>query len=300
MRVLVSGAGGLVGSELTPALERAGHSVVRLVRTPPKGENEIQWDPMGSRLDAAALEAAGIDGVVHLAGENIADGRWSEERKQRIRDSRVKGTRLLASTLARLARPPGVLVSASATGFYGSRGDEVLTEDSPSGSDFLSAICRDWEAATAPAEEARVRVVHARFGIILSPRGGALAKMLPPFQMGAGGPFGSGRQWMSWIALEDAVGAVLRSLMTEELRGPVNVVAPNAVRNAEFAQVLGKVLGRPAIIPTPAFALRLLLGEMADALLLSGQHVRPERLIAAGFAFRYPELEGALRHLLGK
>ncbi len=300
MKVLVSGAGGLVGSELVPTLERAGHTVVRLVRTPPRDGSEIQWDPMGGRLDAAALEAAGIEGVIHLAGENIAEGRWSAEQKQRIRDSRVKGTQLLASTLARMAQPPAVLVSASATGFYGDRGDEILTEDSPSGSDFLSAVCREWEAATQPAEQAGIRVVHARFGIILSPEGGALAKMLPPFRLGAGGPFGSGRQWMSWIALEDAVGAVLRSLMNDHLRGPVNVVAPNAVRNAEFARVLGHVLGRPAAVPAPAFALRLMLGEMADALLLSGQHVQPARLTAAGFAFRYPELEGALRHLLGK
>lgn len=299
MKILISGSSGLVGSELVPTLERAGHEVVRLVRGPPKRAGDIAWDPAAGRLDQQALEAGAVEGVVHLAGENIAGGRWTPEQKRRIRDSRVVGTRLLSEALAALPTRPRVLVSASAVGYYGDRGDEVLTEESASGTDFLAGVCRDWEAATGPASAAGIRVVHTRFGIILSSEGGSLAKMLPPFRMGAGGPFGGGRQWMSWVTLDDVVGALIRALSMEALSGPVNVVAPHPVRNAEFARALGHVLGRPAVVKAPAFALKLLLGEMAGAL-LSGQRVEPRRLQEAGFAFRHPELEGALRHLLGK
>jgi uncharacterized protein (TIGR01777 family) len=236
--------------------------------------------------------------VVNLAGDNIAAGRWTPEKKARIRDSRVQLTRQLAESLARLTPPPQVLVSASAIGFYGNRGDEVLREESLSGSDFLSSVCRDWEAATRPAAEAGIRVVCLRFGAILSAAGGALAKMLTPFRLGAGGVIGDGRQWMSWIALNDVLGAIRHALAADALRGPVNVVAPQPVTNREFTQMLGRVLGRPAILPLPAFAARLAFGEMADALLLSSQRVEPARLLASGYRFQFTELEGALRHLL--
>lgn len=299
MHVIVSGSTGLVGSALVPFLTTGGHRVTRLIRTiPAAGEDAVRWDPATGSVDAAALE--GADAVVHLAGENIAGGRWTDEKKARIRDSRVRGTRILCDALAKLARPPRVLVAASATGYYGDRGDEILTEDSTPGHNFLAEVCRDWERATDPAAARGIRIVNLRFGVIFSPAGGALAKMLTPFRMGVGGRIGSGRQWLSWIALDDAVGAAHHALTSESVRGPVNAVAPGSVTNLQFTKGLGRVLGRPTILPMSSFATRLAFGQMADELLLASARVEPTRLLQTGYAFRHPELESALRHLLGK
>ena len=297
MKILITGSSGLIGSALTLSLAAGGDSVTRLVRpgTRPAAA-EIVWDPAAGRLDLTSIE--GFDAVVHLAGENIAGGRWTPARKQLLRDSRVKSTRLLAGALAALSRPPRVLLSASATGFYGNRGDEAVTETSTPGSGFLAEVCREWEAATEPASAKRIRVVNLRFGVVLSAKGGALAKMLPPFKAGLGGPVGSGRQFMSWIALDDAIGAIRSLLNTDSLAGPVNVVAPESVTNRKFARTLGRVLGRPALLPMPAFAVRLVFGEMGDELLLASARVRPARLEESGYRFLYPELEGALGHIL--
>lgn len=296
-RVVVSGASGLVGSALVPFLTTGGHTVTRLVRRAP-GPGEARWDPATGQLDAAALD--GADVVVHLAGEGIAEGRWTAERKRRIRDSRVLGTRLLAERMAALPRGPRVLVSASAIGVYGSRGDEVLDESSPLAADFLAEVGREWEDATAPAAEAGVRVVLLRFGVILSPAGGALAKMLPPFRLGLGGRVGHGRQWMSWISIDDAIGAVHHAIFHEPLAGPVNVVGPEPVTNAAFTDALGRVLSRPAIAAVPAFALRAAFGEMAEATVLASSRVLPRALLGSGYRFRHPTVESALRHVLGR
>ncbi len=298
MKILVSGSTGLVGSALTSSLRGEGREVVSLVRRPATGANEVSWDPAGETLLGAAIE--GMDAVVHLAGESVAARRWTAEQKARIRDSRVKGTYLLSSTLAKLKQRPGTLVCASAIGYYGDRGDEVLNESSESGVDFLSDVCRKWEAAARPAADAGIRVAFLRFGVILSPEGGALARMLPPFRLGAGGRLGSGRQYMSWLSLADAVGAVKHALSTGSLSGPVNAVAPHPVTNAEFTKTLGRVLRRPTIFPMPAFAARLAFGEMADELLLASQRVEPAKLLASGYEFQHAELEEALRSLLGK
>lgn len=295
MNVLISGATGLVGSALTRELEAAGHSVVSLTRGP-AGPKRIHWDPQSGQLNPAELES--VDAVVHLAGESIASGRWTAEKKARIRDSRVRGTALLAQTLANLPRPPRVLVSASAIGYYGSRGDEILTEASSSGTGFLAEVCRDWERATAPAEQAAMRVAYLRFGVILSRNGGALRQMLLPFKLGLGGRIGDGRQYMSWIALDDTTAAVRHVLDHESIRGGVNVVTPNPVTNYEFTKALGRALRRPTIFPMPAFAARLAFGEMADELLLSSARVEPGRLRESAFTFRYPLLEEALEHTL--
>lgn len=298
MNILVTGSSGLVGSALMPSLRAAGHQVTAVVRRAPRpGAAEVQWDPLGR--DATAI-FAGADAVIHLAGENIAAGRWSQARKSRILNSRVQGTQTLAATLARLPTPPKVLVSASAQGYYGNRGEELLQEDSSPGSDFLAEVCRQWEAATQPASQAGVRVVRLRFGLILSPAGGALPRMLPLFRLGLGGKLGSGRQWWSWIAIEDVVALIQFALSADSLRGPVNAVALNSVTNAEFTRVLARVLRRPALFPAPAFMLRAALGEMADALLLASQRVQPAAAQAAGFAFRFPVLDSALRHMLHK
>jgi uncharacterized protein (TIGR01777 family) len=298
MKVAVTGASGLVGSALQPFLTAGGHEVLRLVRRAARGEGEVAWDPARGEIDAPSLE--GVDAVVHLSGENVASGRWTEARKARLRDSRIGSTQLLARTLAGLRRPPKVFASASAIGIYGSQGDRWLTESSPAVDDFLGRLAADWEAAAIPAAEAGIRVVRPRFGLVLSPAGGALGKMLLPFKAGAGGVVGPGTQFMSWIAIDDTVGALLHILVTDALRGPVNLVAPEPVTNREFTKTLGRVLGRPTIAPVPAFALRLALGEMADATLLSSSRVRPETLPESGYTFRFPTLEGALRHLLGK
>jgi len=297
MQIAISGSSGLVGLALVPFLTAGGHRVTRLVRKA-AGVGEIPWDPAGGVRELSHLE--GVDAVVHLAGENIAAARWTAARKEKIRRSRVEGTRRLCESLARLSRRPKVLVSASAVGFYGNRGEEILREDSAPGSDFLAQVCRDWEAASEPASRAGIRVVHLRFGMILSPAGGALKKMLLPFRMGAGGRIGSGAQFMSWIAIDDIVGVIHHAIVTEALQGPVNAVAPTPVSNAEFTRTLARVLSRPAIIPLPAFAARLAFGELADALLLTSQRVMPTRLQATGYRFRHPELEAALRHLLGR
>jgi uncharacterized protein (TIGR01777 family) len=297
MKILVTGSSGLVGERLVHSLKSQGQEVVRLVRSIPKDSaTEIRWNPDEGTLDEAGLE--GLDSVVHLAGENLAEGRWTDEKKKRIRESRVKGTRLLSEALARLKEKPEVLVSASAIGFYGNRGDEILTERSAAGDDFLAEVCREWELATAPAGENGIRVVHLRFGVILSREGGALAKMLFPFRMGVGGKIGSGKQYMSWIAIDDVVGVIEHALMNDELRGAVNVVSPNPVTNYEFTKTMGSVLSRPTVFPVPAFAAKLLFGEMADATLLTSQRVEPERLKASGYKFKYPELKNALQHVL--
>ena len=298
MSVAVTGSRGLVGSALVPFLTTEGHRVLRLVREAAGGPDAVRWDPASGIQDPARL--ARVDAVVHLAGENIAARRWTEAQKDAIRRSRVEGTRRFCEALAELPQPPRVLVAASAIGVYGDRGEEMLTEESAPGAGFLAEVCREWEAATEPAQRAGIRAVHLRFGMILSPQGGALGKMLTPFLLGAGGRMGSGRQYMSWVAIDDAIGAVLHALAMGDLRGPVNVVAPTPVTNAEFARTLGRVLRRAAMMPLPAFAARLAFGEMADALLLASARVVPVKLQASGYAFRFPDLEAALRHLLGR
>lgn len=287
MKILVTGAGGFLGSALVPKLSG---EVARLVRREP-GAGEVRWDPEAGTLDPAAVD--GFDAVVHLAGENVGQGRWTDRKMERIRRSRVDGTRLLCEALGRARRPPAVIVCASAIGIYGNRGDEVLTEESTPGTGFLADVCRQWEAAATGG-----RVVHLRLGVILGASGGALAKMLTPFKLGLGGPIGGGAQFMSWISIEDAVGAILHAISTEALRGPVNATAPGAVTNLEFTKTLGRVLGRPTIFPMPAFAARLAFGRMADEMLLSSARVEPRRLAAGGFAFNHPALEGALRAAL--
>ncbi len=297
--VLVTGSGGLIGSALVPLLTTGGHRVTRLVRgRPRRRQGERPWRPAQGVLDPADLED--VDAVVHLAGENIAAGRWTEARKTLIRESRVAGTQVLAGALARLPRPPKVLLCASAVGFYGARGGELVREESPPGGGFLPEVCVAWEAATEAARKAGVRVVHLRLGVVLSPAGGALKNMLPPFLVGGGGRLGDGAQFMSWIALDDAIGAIHHALSHPSLRGAVNLVAPHPVTNRTFTRTLGRVLKRPACLAVPAAALRLTLGEMADALLLTGARVDPVRLRESGYAFRFPELEAALRHLLGR
>ena len=302
-RFLVTGSSGLVGTALTAVLSSGGQRVCRLVRgstrfpeTP--GHTTAPWDPVRGQLDPESV--SGHDVVVHLAGANIAAGRWTPERKRKIRDSRVDGTELLARALAAAPSRPRVFVCASAVGFYGNRGDMQLDEGTAAGSGFLADVCRAWEDAARPATDAGIRVVHLRIGIVLTTSGGALPRMLFPFRMGVGGPLGDGRQYWSWITLEDLLGVVLHAAVTEELTGPVNAVSPASVRNADFSAVLGRVLRRPAVLRAPAFALRLLLGEMGQELLLASARVRPMRLIESGFEYSHPDLEDALRHLLGR
>lgn len=298
-RIAVTGAGGLVGSALAASLTNAGHLVIPLVRRPVSpGATEISWDPVAGRIDAQAL--SGLDALVNLAGENIAAGRWNRSRKERIRSSRVDGTRLIAEALAGLEQPPRVLVNASAIGYYGDRGDEWMDEDADPGTGFLSDTCVEWEKATGPAAQAGVRVVRLRIGVVLSSAGGALARMLPIFRYGLGGRLGDGRQQMSWILLDDLVRVLEYALLDESLRGAVNGVAPNPVTNVEFTKTLASVLGRPALLPAPAFMLRTLLGEMGQELLLSSTRVRPARLSETTFRYRFPDLDSGLRFELGK
>ena len=294
MKILISGGSGLIGTATSAALQGNGHSVVRLVR-PGKGAKagDVQWDPMRATVDVAGLE--GVDVVIHLSGAGIADGRWTEARKQILRSSRIDTTRVLVDSLSRLKQKPRVLIVASAIGYYGSRGDEILTESSAIGTDFLALLCRDWEAEASRAAAMGIRTVMLRFGVVLSGKGGALPKMLTPFKLGVGGRLGDGQQWMSWIAIEDVVGIIRHAIANEQVSGPVNVVAPNPVRNAEFTRLLAAMLHRPAIFPAPAFVLRLAMGEMADAVLLSSDRVKPERMLEAGYKFRFEILEPALR-----
>ncbi len=298
MKILLTGSHGLIGSALAPALTAQGHRIVRLVRVPSTpSPGDAAWDPAtGQIADRAPLE--GVDAVIHLAGENVAAGRWTPARKARIRDSRVQGTRLLAETLTHLSRPPAVLLCASAVGYYGDRGDEILREGSPPGTGFLAEVTRDWEAAAEPARRAGIRVVHFRIGAVLSRAGGLLPRVLPIFRLGLGGPLGSGRQYMSWIAIDDLVNAVLHLLARDGLTGPVNMVAPAPVTNREFTQTLGRVLSRPTPFPVPPIALRVLFGEMADDALMSSARVEPAKLLESRFTFRFPDLEQALRALL--
>jgi len=297
MKILISGASGLMGKAVTNALREDGHSVARLVR--PEGAasaGDVRWDPLSAGADLSAIE--GSDAVINLSGASIGDGRWTPARKAILRSSRVDITRVLIETLTRLHQKPCVFVSASATGYYGDRGDEILTEASGPGTDFLALLARDWEAEAMRAESIGVRTVLLRFGVILAAKGGALSRMLMPFRLGVGGRFGSGKQWMSWIALADAVEIVRAVISDERFAGPLNVVAPNPVRISEFTHIVAAALHRPAILPTPAFALRIVLGEMADALLLASQRAIPERLLAAGYTFRYEDFESALRAIL--
>jgi len=286
----------LIGTALVRALQTRGDDVTRLVRQTPQ-TGEARWDPDSGQIEAQALE--GHDAVVHLAGVGIGDHRWTEDHKRAVLDSRVKGTTLLAETLAGLSTKPTVMASASAVGYYGLHGEEVLTEDAEPGTGFLADVCTQWEASTAPAEQAGVRVVHFRTGIVLSPDGGALKQMLLPFKLGLGGRIGSGRQWWSWISIDDEVGAILHLLDNSTHQGAVNLTAPNPVTNEQFTRTLNRVLRRPTLLPTPTFALRAMFGrEAVDEMFLGGQRVVPARLQADAYGFRHTELEGAFRHLL--
>lgn len=293
-RILISGASGLIGSALVPSLESHGYEVARLVRRQTRERNAVTWDPM----QAIPLEVVcGFDTVIHLSGESIT-GRWTAAKKALIRDSRVISSRNLSQALAKCENPPKTFLCASATGYYGSRGGEVLTEDSPPGAGFLPEVCREWESATQPAASAGIRTVNLRTGIILSRNGGALEPMRFPFRLGLGGRIGSGRQWWSWIHLEDWVAAAHHILQDDSTRGPVNMASPNPVTNTEFTKALAKTLNRPAILPAPAFAVRLALGDMADEAVLASARVKPKKLVESGFGFRYLELAAALTNLL--
>jgi len=297
MKILISGATGLVGSALGETLRAEGHAVGQLARAGGTARSgDVGWDPSSGRVDVAAVE--GADAVVCLNGAGIGDGRWTPERKKVLRSSRVDTTRVLVDSLAQLKHRPRVFVGASAIGYYGDRGDEILTESSTGGNDFLAQLARDWEAEAMRAESSGIRTVIVRFGVILSTKGGALPRMLTPFKLGAGGRLGNGKQWMSWIAIEDAVGIVRAAVVDEGIKGPVNVVAPNPARNEEFTRALASALHRPAIFPAPAFVLRLALGEMADGLLLVSQRVQAERMMKAGYQYRMPDLKTALRNIL--
>lgn len=293
-RILISGASGLIGSAVVPALESHGHEVTRLVRRPTGNGNDFQWDPVH---EVSPDLVSGFDNVIHLSGESVA-GRWTAEKKRQIRESRVVSTKNLSRALSRADRPPGTFICASAIGYYGDRGDEVLTEESPQGTGFLPEVCREWEAATGPAVRVGIRAVNLRFGIVLSRHGGALKQMLLPFRLGLGGKIGSGRQWYSWIHLDDVVGAVMHILSAVTVTGPVNMTASIPVTNAEFTRALASALKRPAIFAVPRFAAKLAFGEFAEEGLLASARVIPKRLSDSGFEFRYPELSAALVQLL--
>lgn len=295
MKIIISGSSGLVGSNLIPLLVHQQHSVRALVRSQPS-EPHVFWNPPKDGPDPGALE--GTDAVIHLAGEGIASGRWTAAKMRAIRDSRVLGTKCLVESLVRMKTPPKTLIAASAIGYYGDRGDERLTEESPAGQGFLAEVCSAWENEARVAAQRGIRVVLLRLGIILSPKGGALAKMLLPFKLGLGGRLGHGQQYMSWVAIDDVSNIILYALQKQDLMGPVNGVAPSSVTNADYTSTLGRVLGRPTVFPMPAFAARLAFGKMADALLLSSGRVEPAALSRSGYTFLYPRLEDALRHLL--
>jgi uncharacterized protein (TIGR01777 family) len=300
MTVLISGASGVLASALIPLLTTGGHRVVRLVRRKPSAENEVFWNPADNVIDTDALKSHAIDAVIHLAGEHVGTGRWTDAKKKTIIDSRQQGTRLLAETAARLSPRPGVFLCASATGFYGERGEAVLTENDGPGNDFLAKVCKIWEASVQPATDAGIRTVRMRIGVVLTPKGGALQRLLLPFQLGMGGRLGNGRQYLSWIGIDDAIGAIFYLLMNETVSGPVNVVSPSPVTNAEFTRTLATVLCRPALMPVPATAIDLAFGEMGTTVLLTSTRVAPSKLTESGYCFGWPDLEGALRHILGK
>jgi uncharacterized protein len=293
-RILISGASGLIGTALVPTLEARGFSVTRLVRRRGSGDTDIEWDPTQPLRPELVSR---FDAVIHLAGEPVM-GLWTDAKRARISNSRVLGTKHLSEALAKTSEPPRIFISGSATGYYGDRGDEVLREDSPPGEGFLPEVCRQWEAATKPAEDARIRTVHIRTGIVLSAKGGALQAMLPNFKLGLGGKIGSGRQWMSWIHMQDHIGAVHHILDHESVQGPTNLVAPSPVQNSQFTETLARVLSRPALLGVPAFALRLILGEMAQELLLASQRVEPAKLMGSEYKFKFQELQSALRNIL--
>jgi uncharacterized protein len=301
MKVLVTGSSGLIGSALLKSLRSDGHKIARLTRSGSKSQaadpaEAIRWEPPSGSLDLAAMENA--DALVHLAGASIAEGRWNAARKQILRESRVDATRHLVAGLAKLKQKPRVIIAASAIGYYGSRGDEILAEASQPGTDFLAQLCRDWEAAVAAADSLAMRTVMLRIGMVLDAHGGALPRIIQPFRFGAGGRLGSGKQWMSWIALEDVVGIIRYAMQHDGLRGPVNAVSPNPVTNREFTRAIAATLHRPALFPAPRFALHLALGEMADALLFSSQRVAPQKLLTNKYPFRYSELRQALAEIL--
>lgn len=298
MKILISGASGLVGTNLTPTLIAKAHEVIKLVRKTAKSADEIQWDAEKGFSESEQAKLENFDAVVHLAGDNVASENWSAEKKKRIHSSRVVGTRILVDALKKAKNPPKVFISASATGFYGDRKDEILTEESAAGEGFLPEVCEEWEAEALKAKEFGARVVLTRTGVILSKDGGALTKMLTPFNFGVGGVVGSGKQWMSWIALDDLIRIIHFALDHENLHGAVNSVAPQPVTNEEFTKTLGKVLHRPTILPIPEFAIKLLFGEMGETLLLQGARVVPKRLQDAGFEFRFENLEDALKHIV--
>jgi uncharacterized protein (TIGR01777 family) len=298
MKVLITGASGMIGSALQPRLAAAGHEVVPLARGRNARSAHSWWDPATGEVDDAALD--GATAIVHLAGENIGAARWTRRKKEAIRASRVRPTRLLAEFLAGSSHCPPVLVAASGISYYGDAGDRLLTEKAPPGEGYLALVCRDWEAATAPLAAAGTRVVMLRNAPVLSLAGGALAKMLPPFRFGVGGVIGDGTQYMSWVHIDDEVGIIIHALATDDLSGPVNAASPNPVTNREFTRTLGRVLARPTVMPLPAFLVRALFGEVADEMLLVSTRVVPERLLASGYRFRYEALENALRILLGR
>jgi uncharacterized protein len=297
MKILISGASGLVGSALTRTLRDEGHVVARLVRPgAAAAPGDVRWDPASATIDAAAM--GGADAAVHLSGASIAGGRWTASRKATLRSSRVDSTRLLVDAVANLPRKPRVLVCASATGYYGDRSDELLTESSEAGADFLALLARDWESEALRASAAGIRVAVLRFGVIFASNGGALPKMLLPFRLGLGGRMGSGRQWMPWIALEDAVAVARAAITDDRFAGAINTVAPNPVRNSEFTKTVARILHRPAIFAVPTFALRVALGEMAQPLLLASTRAVPERLMKLGYSFRFADVEATLRAIL--
>ena len=300
MKILISGATGLVAKHLIPVLEAKGHSFVRLVRGRTPAADEIAWDSEKGFSDEEAAKLEGIDAVIHLAGDNVASENWSDGKKRRIRDSRVVGTRVLVDALSKRSAKPKLLISASAIGFYGNRGDEVLTEESAPGSGFFPEICSEWESEALRAREFGVRVVMPRIGIVLAPDGGALEKMLTPFKFGIGGRLGAGTQWMSWIAIDDLVGLIVFALENETVSGPFNATAPNPVTNSDFTKTFGHVLNRPTVLPVPEFAIKLLFGEMGETLLLQGNRVIPEKAVTAGYQFKFPDLEDALRESVAK
>lgn len=298
MKILISGSSGFIGSALVSFLTEKGAQVTRLIRTQPKsGEAAVLWNPEKGNIETTRLK--GLDAVVHLAGESII-GRWTAGKKARIKESRAKGTRLLSEALAKLDLKPKVLVCASAVGYYGDRGEETLEEGALPGSGFLAKVCQEWEKAAEPAKQAGIRVVNLRIGMVLSPSGGALKMMLPPFKMGLGGILGSGKQYTSWISLDDLLAAFQHAIATETLRGPVNAVAPNPVTNRDFTKTLGRVLKRPTLFPMPSPVVKLIFGEMGQEIFLASQRVIPSKLIDTGFPFHHLELESALRGLLGE